>query len=126
MKKHIVMAMFLLAGTQSIFAQILADASDNTKSQQQIMDEFNSRANIEMKVYPNPAINYLVVEPEVRAEAGIIKVMDVVGNIKAVFHLEPGSNGLNIDITQYIPGMYVLAYYDSGEKLLHIGRFYKN
>ena len=90
------------------------------------MKDFNEKSHIAVKLYPNPAVNYLVVEPQLNTESGDIKILDIAGNLKTDLRLEGGSNGLIVDTSQYKPGLYVLAYYDSNNKLLHIERFYKN
>lgn len=122
MKKFIV-GLIILAISMASKAQ-----SENTpaKTQLQIMDEFNSKSNVSLKFYPNPAVNFLTVEPELHSVAGYIEVIDVLGNVKAHIHLEAGFNALNIDLTQFEAGLYVLTYYDENNRLLHVGRFYKN
>jgi hypothetical protein len=122
MKKFLV-ALIILA--LSLASKAQSDALQS-KTQQQIMDEFNSKSAVSLKYYPNPAVNYLVVEPEVNSLAGSVKIFDVLGNTKADIHLEAGINGFTVDLSEYQPGLYILAYYDGGNKLLHIGRFYKN
>ncbi|MDB5281539.1 MAG: hypothetical protein JWO06_614 [Bacteroidota bacterium] len=128
MKKILIISALLIAGLDGAMAQSSTELAANTtvKSQQQIMDEFNSRSNVSLKYYPNPAVNFLMIEPLMISEAGVIKIMDITGVLQAEIHLEPGSNGLTVDLTQYKPGLYVLAYYNDSNHLLHIGRFYKN
>ncbi|HWB64414.1 MAG TPA: T9SS type A sorting domain-containing protein, partial [Chitinophagales bacterium] len=115
MRKTIVIISMLMMGLGAVYAQDTNDATDSNapKSQQQIMDEFNSRANVDMKLYPNPAVNYLNVEASLRSDAGFIRIMDITGALKTEMRMEPGSNGLTIDLSQYAPGLYILTYYDS-------------
>ena len=128
MKRITSTCILLLTGIVVAMGQDQTYLAENTtaKSQQVLMDEFNSRSNVSLKCYPNPAVNYLIVEPEVHSETGVIKIMDITGAPQSEFHIEAGSNGITVDLSQYKPGLYVLAYYDDSNHLLHIGRFYKN
>ena len=126
MKSIISIAAALLIGFGAGAQDVESGGISTSKTQQQIMSDLNEKSHIAVKIYPNPAVNYLVVEPELKTESGIIKIMDIAGNVKADLHLELGSNGLVLDTSQYRPGLYVLAYYDDNNNLLHVERFYKN
>lgn len=103
------------------------EVAENTsaKTQQQIMDNYNNRSSAVLKFYPNPAVNYLTVEPRLLSETGEIKIMDVTGRVKDEFHTEPGSNSMVIDVSAYNNGLYILALYDENNRLLNVNRFYK-
>ena len=128
MKRIISISTLLLIGMTAAMAQETAYLAENTpaKSQQVLIDEFNSHSNVSLKLYPNPAVNFLQVEPVLHSGSGVIKIMDITGAPQSELHMEAGSNGVTVDLTQYKPGLYVLAYYDENNHLLHIGRFYKN
>jgi len=127
MQKTILAIVILMSNLSAALAQGTNEVAENTtyKSQQKIMDDFNAHSRVNLKFYPNPALSYLIVEPELNSEAGEIRVMDVTGKVAGAYHLEPGSNGLSIDLSNYYTGLYVLAFYDDQNHLLNVSRFNK-
>ena len=127
MRYILITAALLLVNMQAAIAQDNTELAENSsiKSQQQIMDEYNNRSNVSLKFYPNPAINYMVVEPQLNAEAGEIRIMDIAGRVRGEYHLEAGSNGMTIDVVNYQSGMYIITLYDNNNRLLYVSRFNK-
>lgn len=127
MRYLLISAVLLLLNMHAAIAQDNTELAENNsaRSQQQIMDEYNNRSNVSLKFYPNPAINYMVVEPQLNADAGVVRIMDIAGRVKGEYHLEAGSNGLTIDMVNYQSGMYIITLYDNNNRLLYVSRFNK-
>ena len=127
MKKLIYLSLIAMmyCGTAKAEGETISETTP-AKSQEEIMDEFNDRAGIDVKLYPNPAVNSVTIESKLRSGSEEIRILDVTGRIKAEMHMEPGSNGVTIDVSDYMNGLYVLALYDDAGNLLHISRFYKD
>lgn len=118
--------MLLSLCTLAALAQTTAAVSTTSfKSKEEIMDAYNTRTGVNLKLYPNPASNYLIIEPELQTEACEIRIMDITGALKTALHLEAGSNSVYVDVSTYPTGLYVLALYNSNNHLLHIKRFNK-
>lgn len=128
MKRLLSISSALLLGIGCVVAQSSDEVAVNTttaKSQLQKIEEFNSRNNIDLKIYPNPAKEVLYIEPELNADKGRIKIMDITGRVLTELHLECGCNQLAVDLSTYLNGLYVLTLYDENGRLVHIERFYK-
>ncbi|MFN8298504.1 MAG: T9SS type A sorting domain-containing protein [Chitinophagales bacterium] len=127
MKSLLAIAAALLLSMNSANAQSTDEVAVNTtsKSQLQKIEDFNNRAKVEVKVFPNPAKDVLYIEPVLNADKGLIKIMDITGRVLNEMHLECGCNQLEVDLSSYINGLYVLTLYDENGRLVHIKRFYK-
>ncbi len=128
MKSHVLIAAAFLLGLNDLQAQSIEVAVNSTasKTQLQKMEEFNSRNNVDLKIFPNPAKEVLYIEPELNADKGQIKIMDITGRVLTELHLECGCNQIAVDLGNYLNGLYVLTLYDDNGRLLHIERFYKS
>lgn len=124
MKRIALITIVMLISIHTATAQSIADAT--TKTQDEILDEFNSRNKVNIKLYPNPAVNYLVVETEIQQQSGEIRILDVTGQVISTYHAEAGSNSATIDLSSYIPGSYLLALYNADGQLLQVRKFSKS
>lgn len=128
MNKLLSIAALLLFNVSAIYAQQnneLAENSTAGKSQSDKIEEFNRRANVSIKMFPNPATNVLYIEPELNADHSTIKILDITGRVMAELHTECGCNQLEVNLENYMNGLYVLTMYDDSGRLVHIKRFYK-
>jgi hypothetical protein len=125
MKRIKLMAALLLI-VSTAFAQEIAMAETASAEEQSKIEEFNSRSGIDLRFYPNPTQNTLTVETELRAEKGSIKIYDLSGKLVTDMRVECGCNQIDIDVSNYYNGVYVLTLYDANNKLMNIQRFYKN
>jgi hypothetical protein len=88
------------------------------------MEEYNSRYKINLKVYPNPAANFMVVEPQLTSD-GDLKILDMSGAVMAQHHVEPGINKVRFSLDGIANGNYILALYNGSGTLLHVSKFNK-
>lgn len=121
---QLIAVMLLIVATAQ--AQDLAMAETATEAEQNKIEEFNNKTGVALRFYPNPTQSILTVEPELRAEKGSIKIYDLSGKLVTDMRVECGCNQVDIDVSNYFNGVYVLTLYDANNKLLNIQRFYKN
>lgn len=89
-------------------------------------DEVNTlRQNKEIviKVYPNPATDYVVVSTESKFE-GKFKLNNIFG--KVLLEGELNSEGKNIDLLKYRTGIYIISIYDEMDKKVSTRKIIKN
>jgi hypothetical protein len=125
MKRIAPITIVMLISIHTATAQSMADAT-TTKTQDEILDEFNSRNKVNIKLYPNPAVNYIIVETEIQQQTGEIRILDITGQVISTMHAEAGSNATTIDLSSYIPGSYLLALYNADGQLLQVRKFNKS
>lgn len=78
---------------------------------------------IVIKVYPNPATDYVVVSTENKF-VGKFKLNNIFG--KVLLEGELNSEGKNIDLLKYRTGIYIISIYDEMDNKVSTRKIIKN
>jgi hypothetical protein len=127
MKKASILITLLVIHLGALMAQG-NELAENTpvKSQTEIINQINSHAPVSFKLYPNPVVSSMVVEPQLQSAAGTLRILNSDGEIMSERRVETGSNRLIYNLDTYVSGTYILALYSESGKLLYLSRFDKN
>ncbi|MFP4059496.1 MAG: chitobiase/beta-hexosaminidase C-terminal domain-containing protein [Bacteroidales bacterium] len=69
---------------------------------------FNNRGNNKLKVYPQPANEYIMVEGLIKGTYNKLQIFDLSGKLKLIASVYPGSTEHKINITDLESGIYIL------------------
>lgn len=84
------------------------------------IEKYSDR-EVPVRIYPNPASQYLI--PEITEKNWNTVIKEATGKVIRSFFL---SGGNAIDVSMLSPGIYIISFENKGSDEMHIGRFIKN
>ncbi len=83
----------------------------------------NAKKGSKLEVYPNPAVNSLMVYHNKAAVGTVAKVLSLEGKVIATYPLQSGATTSTIDVSRLLPGNYIITVENGNDK--QVSKFVK-
>lgn len=86
---------------------------------QTIVDTEEPEANFQLKLFPNPASDYLSIffRKAKKVEDGLFRIVNTQGNVQKIFSVGYREETFIVPLQDFVPGMYFLQYLEKGKPI---------